>query len=81
MLLLQSLYERYAIADLVGFELEKVQTSAQFYRAGFVGEVDELGEGASDLPLVHQYPAQKCLRSLGPSLQLTSTATWLTTVV
>lgn len=56
MLLLQSLYERYTIADLVGFELEKVQTSAQFYRAGFVGEVDKLGEGASDLPLVHQYP-------------------------
>lgn len=42
-------HECDAVVDTVGFEVYEVQTAAGEGVLGFAGEVDEFGEGASDL--------------------------------
>ncbi len=69
------MHEANAVVDLVRFELEKVQSPTKLFRSGFMGEVDELGERASDLGKGISLTAES------REAMRTSTATWLTTVV
>lgn len=49
MSLLKSVHERDALVEVLRFKLDKVEPSAQLCTAGFVGEIDELGKGATNL--------------------------------